>query len=63
MEARSYNRTATAAGLLFVVLGVVFLLEQLNVFDLRAVYVWPVVLIVLGVAILASGVAASRRGG
>jgi len=52
-----------AAGLLFVVLGVVFLLEQLNVFDLRAVYVWPVVLIVLGVAILASGVAASRRGG
>ncbi|TMK83993.1 MAG: hypothetical protein E6G44_10945 [Actinobacteria bacterium] len=63
MEARSYNRTAMAAGLLFVVLGVVFLLEQLNVFDLRAVYVWPVVLIVLGVAILASGVAASRRGG
>jgi len=63
MEARSYNRTAMAAGLLFVVLGVVFLLEQLNVFDLRAVYVWPVVLIVLGAAILASGVAASRRGG
>jgi|GraSoiStandDraft_4_1057263.scaffolds.fasta_scaffold1311776_2 drug/metabolite transporter (DMT)-like permease len=63
MEARSYNRTAIAAGLLFVVLGVVFLLEQLNVFDLRAVYVWPVVLIVLGAAILASGVAASRRGG
>jgi len=63
MEARSYNRSALAAGLLFVVLGVVFLLEQLNVFDLRAVYVWPVVLIVLGVAILASGVAASRRGG
>ncbi|HEX9410155.1 MAG TPA: DUF5668 domain-containing protein [Actinomycetota bacterium] len=60
MEAR-YNRSALVAGLVFVVLGVVFLLEQLDVFDLRPGYVWPVVLIAIGAAILASGIRSSRR--
>jgi hypothetical protein len=48
-------------GLVFVALGVLFLLEALDVFDLRAAYVWPVVLIAIGGAILASGLEASRR--
>jgi len=60
MEAR-YNRSALVSGLVFVGLGVVFLLQQLNVFDLRPGYVWPVVLIGIGAAILASGIKSSRR--
>ena len=47
---RSYNRAAAIAGLVFVGLGIVFLLEALNVFELRARYVWPVVLIAIGAA-------------
>ena len=58
---RSYNRAAAIAGLVFVGLGIVFLLEALNVFELRARYVWPVVLIVIGAAILANGIRSSRR--
>jgi len=60
MEAR-YNRSALVAGLVFVVLGVVFLLEQLDVFYLRPGYMWPVVVIASGAAILASGIRSSRR--
>jgi hypothetical protein len=55
------NRFALASGLIFVALGTVFLLEALNVFDLRARYVWPVVLIAIGAAILAGGIRSSRR--
>jgi len=58
---RSYNRAAAIAGLVFVGLGIVFLLEALNVFELRARYVWPVVLIVIGAAVLANGIRSSRR--
>lgn len=49
------------AGLIFIVLGVVFLLEQLDVFELRAVYVWPVVLIAIGVAVLLGGLSSLRE--
>jgi membrane-bound ClpP family serine protease len=59
-DARTYNRTALLAGLIFVVLGVVFLLEQLDVFELRAAYVWPVVLIAIGVAVLLGGLSSLR---
>jgi len=57
----SYNRSALVAGLVFVALGVVFLLQQLDVFDLRPAYVWPVVLMAIGAAILVSGIRSSRR--
>jgi hypothetical protein len=60
-DARPFNRTSLAAGLVFLVLGVIFLLEALDVFDLRGAYVWPVVLIVIGAAVLVSGLRASRR--
>jgi membrane-bound ClpP family serine protease len=59
-DVRSYNRAALVAGLIFVVLGVVFLLEQLDVFELRAAFVWPVVLIVIGVAVLLGGLSSLR---
>jgi hypothetical protein len=59
-DLRSYNRTALLAGLIFVVIGVVFLLEQLDVYELRAVYVWPVVLIAVGVAVLVGGLSSLR---
>jgi hypothetical protein len=59
-DLRNYNRTALIGGLIFVVLGVVFLLEQLDVFELRAAYVWPVVLIAIGVAVLLGGLSSLR---
>lgn len=61
MDLRAYNRTALVAGLIFIVLGVVFLLEQLEVFELRAIYVWPVVLIAVGVAVLLGGLSSLRE--
>lgn len=59
-DLRSYNRIALIGGLIFVVLGVVFLLEQLDVFELQAAYVWPVVLIAIGVAVLLGGLSSLR---
>jgi uncharacterized membrane protein HdeD (DUF308 family) len=52
MDREGLNRTSLVAGLLFIVLGVLFLLDQLDVLQLRASYVVPVVLIVVGVVVL-----------
>lgn len=49
----SWNRTALVSGVFFVVVGVAFLLDRLGVWRVRGVYVWPLLLIVLGVAVLA----------
>lgn len=49
------NRTAVVWGLFFIVAGIAFLLDRLDVWTLRARYVLPVLLIVLGVAILLGG--------
>jgi len=57
----SYNRGAVIWGLIFVVLGVLFLLDQLEVINLKAAYILPVVLIVIGVTFLISGAATRRR--
>ncbi len=46
------NRSAVIFGVFFIVAGVAFLLDRLDVWDLRARYVLPLVLILLGVAIL-----------
>ncbi len=40
-------------GLVLIFLGVVFLLNTLDVFDFDLGKLWPVILIILGVAILA----------
>lgn len=46
------NRSAVIFGFFFIVAGVAFLLDRLEVWDFRARYVLPLVLILLGVAIL-----------
>lgn len=59
MQRREVNITSVVAGILFIVLGLLFLLERAGVLEVRAAYVWPLVLISLGVGILLGG---SRRG-
>ena len=61
MNGRSYHRGSVIWGLIFIVLGVLFLLDQLDVFDLKAAYIFPVVLIIIGAVFLVSGAATRRR--
>jgi membrane protein DedA with SNARE-associated domain len=61
MNGREYHRGSVIWGLIFIVLGVLFLLDQLDVFDLKAAYIFPVVLIVIGATFLVSGAASRRR--
>ncbi len=58
---RTWNQTALVTGVVFVVLGVLFLLDQLDVLNLKAAYVLPVVLIVIGGVILVRVLVTSRR--
>ena len=61
MNERTYHRGSIIWGLIFIVLGVLFLLDQLDTIDLRAAYILPVVLIVIGATFLVSGAASRRR--
>jgi len=61
VNGKTYHRGFVIWGLIFVVLGVLFLLDQLEVIDLRAAYILPVVLIVIGAVFLVSGAATRRR--
>jgi hypothetical protein len=63
MARRVPNRTALVAGILFIALGVAFLLDALDVVSLKGAYVWPVALILIGVAVLWGGLTSSRRRG
>jgi hypothetical protein len=54
---RGFDPGALGFGIFFIVAGVVFLLDRLGVLELRAAILWPLLLIVLGVALLL----ASRR--
>jgi hypothetical protein len=58
---RRYDAAALGAGFVFIVLGVLFLLDQLDVITLRAGYVLPVVLIAIGAGMLVRALLASRR--
>lgn len=55
MAERRIDRTALAFGIAFVVAGVLFLLDRLDVLDLKASYVLPIFLVALGVGILLGG--------
>jgi ABC-type enterochelin transport system permease subunit len=55
------DRLSLLGGLVFVLAGVVFLLDALDVWRLRGDYVVPLVLILLGVVVLASGWAPGDR--
>ena len=49
------NRAALVFGIFFVLAGIVFLLERLDVWDFEIRYVAPLLLIALGVAVLLGG--------
>jgi hypothetical protein len=51
---RRVDRLSLAVGVLFVLAGVVFLLDALEVWKLRVDYLVPLGLIVLGLVVLAS---------
>ena len=51
---RRVDRLSLVVGVLFVLAGVVFLLDALGVWRLRVDYLVPLALIVLGLAVLAS---------
>jgi peptidoglycan/LPS O-acetylase OafA/YrhL len=61
MNDRPINRGSVVAGVFFILVGAAFLLQELDVWDLKAVYVLPVLLIALGGAVLRGGT--SRREG
>jgi uncharacterized membrane protein HdeD (DUF308 family) len=48
------DRLSLVVGVLFVLAGIVFLLDALEVWQLRVDYLVPLALIVLGLAVLAS---------
>ena len=52
MTMEGLNRGSLIAGFVFIVLGVLFLLDQLDVLRLRASYVLPVIVIVVGLVVL-----------
>ena len=55
MDEPGQNRAALVFGIFFVIAGVVFLLERLDVWDFEFRYVAPLLLIALGVAVLLGG--------
>ncbi len=50
---KAQQRRGVVAGILFAVLGVVFLLEALEVYELAPATLWPMLLVALGLGILA----------
>ena len=55
MADRETNRSALVFGVFFIVAGVAFLLDRLEVWNLQARYLLPILLIVLGIAVLIGG--------
>jgi hypothetical protein len=55
------DRLSLIVGVLFVLAGIVFLLDALGVWRLRGDYLVPLGLIVLGLAVLASGLPVRTR--
>lgn len=49
------RREGIAIGLFFVAAGVLFLLDALEVLTVRATYLWPLLLIGFGIALIAGG--------
>ena len=58
---RRPDRLSLVAGLVFVAAGIVFLLDALEVWNLRGEYLVPIALIVLGLVVVASGWPARNR--
>lgn len=47
------QRRAVAFGVLFVAIGVLFLLEALEIFEIAPATLWPILLVALGIGVLA----------
>lgn len=62
-DRRTTNRSALVFGIFFIVAGVAFLLDRLDVWNLRVRYLAPVLLIALGVAVLLGGRGPRSSGG
>lgn len=62
MERHELDLTSLISGVLFVGLGLLFLTDRIGGFDLPVRWIWPVLLIGLGLAFLASGQTADRDG-
>jgi hypothetical protein len=50
---RAKQRRAAIGGIIFLVLGIMFLLEALDLYTLAPSTLWPVLLLALGVGVLA----------
>jgi hypothetical protein len=57
-----HSRSGVVMGVFFLVAGVVFLLDRLDVWNLHVRYLLPVLLIALGIAVLIGG-RSPRTGG
>lgn len=47
------QRRAVVSGIIFIALGIMFLLEALEVYDIPTATLWPVLFIALGIGVLA----------
>ena len=47
------QRRAVVFGVLFVAIGVLFLLEALEIFEIAPATLWPILLVAVGVGVLA----------
>ena len=57
MSRRTLDATSLVAGLVLIGVGVVLLLDRLDVLDLRFGYLWPLLLAAVGAILVASGLA------
>ncbi len=55
------NLGSLIAGMVFIILGVLFLLDNLGVFEVSFAVVWPIVLIGIGLALLLGGLGRRRQ--
>ncbi len=55
MNDQPVNRGSVVAGVVFILIGTAFLLQELDLWQLRAVYVFPVLLIAMGIAVILGG--------
>ena len=56
-----FDPASLVAGLVICALGVLLLLDQTNVLDLRFGYLWPALLATIGSILLAFGLTGTRR--
>ena len=61
MSSRDFDPASLVAGLVVSALGVLLLLDQTDVIDLRFNYLWPALLATIGAILLAVGLAGKRR--